>query len=90
MSEDDVAWSWVTVNLAVWQDVPDDVIKALTEWFGQKYSNTERSSKATDSTVVTRRDGYTWLTFAIHRRYNPHHVGKVAEKKLNELLAARS
>lgn len=90
MSVDDVAWSWVTVNLAVWQDVPDEVIKALTEWFGEKYSNTERSSKATDSTIVTRQNGHTWLTFAIHRRYNPHHVCKVAEKKLNELLAAKS
>lgn len=87
MSKDHAAWSWVTVNLAVWQEVPDEVIEALTEWFGKKYSNTERNSRATSRGVVERQEGYTWLTFAIHKRYNPHHVGKRAEKKLSKLLA---
>lgn len=87
MAKDYAAWSWVTVNLAVWQEVPDEVIDALTQWFGRKYSATERSSKATSRALVERREDYTWLTFVVHKRYNPHHVGKRAEKKLSKLLA---
>lgn len=87
MSKDRAAWSWVTINIAVWQEVPDDVFEDLRDWLGRKYSNTQRSSRATSWAFMERREGYTWLTFAIHKRNNPHHVGKRAEKKLSKLLA---
>lgn len=88
--EDHEAWSWVTVNLAVWEYVPDEVVEALREWFGRKYPKTDPSSRSTGWAIVERQEeGYTWLSFDINRRYNAHIVGKIAEKKLSKLLAAR-
>ncbi len=89
MSKDDVAWAYVSVHISVERNVGEDVIDALTKWFGSNYSLTQRSARATDR-IVEREGDMTFLTFSINKRYNPHEAAKKAAKKLNELLAAET
>ncbi|HRK41301.1 MAG TPA: hypothetical protein PLN95_04480 [Candidatus Saccharibacteria bacterium] len=89
-SKRNVAWAYVTVQISVERKVDDDVIDALTDWFGRHYSATQPSARATDRVVDRSLSGMTFLTYTINKRYNAHEVAQKAEKKLNELLRATS
>jgi len=80
--------SYVMVHMTVTQEVSEEVMNDLRDWMGRKYSNTTRASRATGGGAQPEAGGWTFVSFHIHKRYNPHHVAKRLEKKLNKLLAA--